>query len=265
MIGSSLSHDDIALNCSFSFDVKNEYTCYLSSVVVLDRSANVTFTGDHLDGRTNEDVKSVAIILQNTPFVIPQIFESFPNIKRHEIFMAQLQDVEMPGTSSLEELEVRMNNVSRIQNGAFRNVTQLRRLVMFMSYIEHIEEGAFEGLAELTELLFYGNRFTQLNPTTFDPLVSVKTIHLEFGWLDIIVDGLFATNKNLQTLSLNYNYIEKITPNFARTISETKVNFLGLRNRIDTNPCVHQEFHLVDEFNFMGLNSALRKCYLNYE
>lgn len=70
---------DITLTCNFAifFD---EYFCTLGGIEVLDPEANVIITGNHFEDLTNEDVEVVRIVASNTPFIINQIFEAFPNL-----------------------------------------------------------------------------------------------------------------------------------------------------------------------------------------
>jgi Leucine-rich repeat (LRR) protein len=228
---------------------------------VLSRSANVTFTGNHLEDRTDLNVTKVRITGTNTPFIIPQVFEAFPNIKKHEINFARLQDVEVPVSASLEELDVRFNRVERIQRGAFRNVPQLVTLLLVANQIETVDEGAFEGLAELYTLDLSANRIRVLTPQTFNPLAYVGDVKLDFNLLTRIDVGMFAMNNNLQRLYLNYNQLIEVAPTFTRTLANTKLYYLAM----ELNRCINGEFLIVDEFSYMGLNKVLRTCFYNHE
>lgn len=70
---------DVTLECNFNvfFD---EYFCTLGGIEVLDPEANVIITGTHVGDLTNDDVEVVRIVASNTPFIINQLFDVFPNL-----------------------------------------------------------------------------------------------------------------------------------------------------------------------------------------
>lgn len=141
----SSASSQVVLNCNFTLFVFNEYGCVLNGITVLDPSASVSFTGQHIGDRTNEDVEIVEIVNSYTPFIIPQIFSTFQNLIELEVRNGGLQSISLPDESNrLQYLTLLGNNISRIENGTFRNHSNLAVISLNSNLIQEVEEAAFE-------------------------------------------------------------------------------------------------------------------------
>lgn len=248
---------DITLNCQFVVSF-GDYGCILSEITVLDPTQTVIIGGQHVGNRTNDDVNVVLIYSSNTPFIIPEIFSTFPNTVELEIDFCNLQSIKIPDTVRLEWLDVFGNDIERIDSDAFTNQTSLAYLFLTLNGIQEIDENAFEGLSDLLILQFAINDVEQLEPRTFRPLPNLLVLDLEANFLRSIGD-IFSENRNLQNLYLEYNGIEEIHPRFNVNLRNSlQVTYLYL------NVCVNRGFYLDSEVEWGIMNSFLRSCFLNF-
>lgn len=231
----------------------------LHNIEVTDPTVNVIFGGTHAENRANSDVNIVEIDNSITPFMIPQIFTTFPNINELTIEHSGLQSISIPDSVQLHWLYLFGNNVSRIENGTFRNQTQLLFLYILFSNVEVIEEDALEGLTSLTSLVLVNNWIAHLEPRTFQPLINVENIDLGENRLTSVSEQLFSSNTRLRLLYLEFNQINAIAPGFDTSLRNTLylMNLLG-------NVCVNRSFSLSTPESWELLDDGLATCFENF-
>lgn len=254
----AISSQDLELECTFIASFIH-YECDLNHIEVLDPSQNVVFVGNHLTGRTNENVTFVRINDSNTPFIIQQIFTTFFNIVRFEMFRCNLMSISIPPSIQLDWIAISGNNISRIERGSVSNQTQLGYFNLASNNIEHIDEDAFEGLTSVDSFVFFNNRIRALAPRTFHPLSYVMSIDLEGNLLTRIDEELFANNPNLVYIYLERNQINEIHPRFADNLRGS-LRYLSLLE----NVCVDRGFPIYEEEDWSSLNEGLTTCFDNY-
>ncbi len=104
--------------------------------------------GEHLEGRTNEDVVVVQALFQNTRNIPTRICQQFPNIE--DIFI-QNSEVEIineesfANCASLWHLSLDQNRIRTIPDNTFRNNPNFERFHAISSGINHIGASAFQG------------------------------------------------------------------------------------------------------------------------
>lgn len=249
---------DVTVECQFSLNFYNDYICDLSQIEVLNETAQVTFTGDHIDGRTNGNVSIVHIRASNTPFMVQSVFTSFANLTELEYDNSNLQSINLPGGVRLDNLVLTNNNISRIQANAFVNQPRLRYVRLSNNNIQEVDETAFVGLSEVIALWLLNNQIRVIQPRTFQPLASVTYLDLEGNDLTSVGD-LFTSNDNLVSLFLEYNRINEISPNFVRRSTPLLRN-INLRG----NRCANDWFTLQPNDGWQAMTHALRPCFMNF-
>lgn len=250
--------EPIILNCSFSVNLSGNYVCRLSQIEVLDPNRDVSIVGQHIGNRTNDDVQILEIRNSNTPFMIQQIFSTFPNIFDLDVQTSNLKSIDIPDSAQLFILVLGSNNISRISNGTFISQKSLQTLIAIGNEIEEIEEDAFLGLASLTTLDLNRNKLSQILLRTLNPLVNVVSIDLRLNLLTSI-DNLFSTNKKLFQLFLGDNQVKEISPQFTSVIK----NSLGLLNLLG-NECINKNYVLSEEIELIVLHNELKGCFNNF-
>lgn len=258
VFGSVLSQD-VTFDCVFVETEADEYACILHNIEVIDPSVNVIFGGTHVENRSNADVNIVEIDNSTTPFMIPQIFTTFPNINELTIENSGLQSINIPDAVQLHWLYLFNNNISRIENGTFRNQSSLLFLYALSNNIEFIEENAFEGLSSLVSLVLTHNQIANLLPRTFQPLVNLEVMDFETNVITSISEDLFSSNTRLRLLYLDFNMINAIAPRFDAGLRNT----LYLMN-LSGNVCVNRSFSFANEQDWLNLEEGLATCFDNF-
>lgn len=250
--------EDLTLECFFGDTW--QYECFLTQIEVLDPTQNVVFVGEHTENRTDDDVRIVRISASTTPFIIQQLFTTFPNIDELYIANSHLESIEIPDTVHLSDIEIYGNNITRLENGTFDGQASLINLVLRDNNILEIDEDAFAGLGALVHLNLLANHVEELAPRTFQSLTNLTSLDMERNRLRSISDELFSNNPLLTVLDFEANLIEEISP---RLLS----NFNSLLHfDLTGNICVGRNFYLdsEDDFSFISLHNALRTCYNNF-
>lgn len=104
--------------------------------------------GNHTGGNTNDNIRLVQGLYQNTQNVPAIICASFSNLQ--EIFL-ELSNVQVLTTASfaacenIQMLYLGSNAISAIPEGTFSNNQNLHTLMLFMNAIEEIHVNAFTG------------------------------------------------------------------------------------------------------------------------
>lgn len=257
-LSSALSQDILIMNCEFS--EYWEYQCLLEDKTVLDPTQDIMIFGQHLENRTDDDVRLVRITNSNTPFIIPQIFTTFRNVIDLYIDNSNLQSIRIPDTVQLHEINIYGNNISRLESGSFDGQTHLWYLNLRDNGIREIDEDAFVGLGSLETLDLIGNHIENLTPQTLHPLTNLTLLDLQRNNLTRIDDELFAQTPSIRYLYLEHNQIEEISP---RLIS--RLDHIGYINLLG-NSCVDRSFPLNtnDDFTFIVFHNSLQSCYNNF-
>lgn len=135
---SSQEVDDVIVDCKYILTEYKEYECVLEGITVADPTMNVIFGGVHLENKTEADVAAVYIINSNTPFMISQLFTTFPNMIDLEIESSNLQSIDVPASARLQYLILYRNNIRRLESGSIQNQTEIYLFEATGNYIQEI-------------------------------------------------------------------------------------------------------------------------------
>ncbi|RZF33859.1 hypothetical protein LSTR_LSTR009883 [Laodelphax striatellus] len=89
----------------------------------------------------------------------------------------------LPYLPNLLKLDLSRNRISKIDLGAFSNLTSLKTLDLSFNRLKHLSRAYFEGLSNLERLRRRYNQLSQIKEGTFDDLVSLKKINLTMNAL----------------------------------------------------------------------------------
>lgn len=238
----------------------NEYACALENIEALNENQNIIIGGTHLPNRTNEDVEVVAILNSNTPFMIQQIFSTFPNLKELEIGSSNLQSINISMDVQLEILDLHLNNITRIANGSFLRQRSLLVAYLDNNNIQNIDEDAFEEIVSLVTMSMNNNRLHTLHPRTFHAFPNVRSISLRNNNLTSIGEDLFARSEFLTALHLDSNVISKVSRRFADNLKEN-LNFVDLTG----NVCADDVFRFQVPQDWDSTMFRMRNCFNNFD
>ncbi|KAB0794211.1 hypothetical protein PPYR_13831 [Photinus pyralis] len=132
------------------------------------------------------------------------------NLSHNKLNNIQINMVNIP---SLKRLIISHNNVQSIVDGAFHE--NLEQLNLAFNDISQIEEGVIKPLTNLKELNLSHNRLNRIQVSFGMP--SLETLDLSHNVIDQIAEGSFGQFFELKRLILNHNYLtslpHKIFPN----------------------------------------------------
>lgn len=239
--------------------VFQEYSCRLSGIEILNETTIVLIAGEHLVGRTNNDVRVVQVRDSNTPFMIQELFTAFPNMIELDVQASNLESINIPDTVQLIWLDLYRNNIARIDARNFLGQSQLQYLYLDWNNIQDIDGDAFEGLESLQGLSLNDNLLQEFQPGLFRPLTNMEFLDIERNNISIIEQDVFATNLRLNAVYLRSNQISEISPHFLVPVRNNLryINF-GI------NRCANQAFTMPDEVGWIALHNALQTCFNNF-
>jgi hypothetical protein len=174
--------EDIEVNCRFG-ELNDVYTCNVMFVTIPDNlDANFIITGNHLTGRTNANVDRINILASNIPFIIPQLFTEFPNVKIFDNLSGSLLRIQSNAFANARNLRVvniaGSRNFNTIEENAFAGAKNLLDLHLSSNGIQTIHENAFASLDSLKTLEMHGNQIRELPVNLFSPLRSLELVDL---------------------------------------------------------------------------------------
>lgn len=213
----------VNVTCEFRVvPIVARYSCVINSVTIPDDEyLEISFVGQHLEGRSNADVELVQITSSNIPFVMSQLFTTFPNLQIFEqtTNLTRIQPNAFANASSLIHYRTFGNlHLRTIQANAFAGASRLQVLFIMGGGVQIIDENAFNGLSQVEDISLVDNEIKELPINVFRPLKSVTFIRLGINQLESIPGRLFEANSRLYWVGLNFNRINAIERNLIDNI-----------------------------------------------
>jgi Leucine-rich repeat (LRR) protein len=171
------------INCEYSERVSNDYACTLHTHNPNGRNDLAAIEGDHVAGRTNEDVTILTSLNQNTRIIPSIVCESFPNLRTILVMNSNLEDLSEESFAACAHIEIiylHGNRINGIPDFTFRNNPNLIQLDVGLNWIESLNENSFTG-SGLTDIDIDSNRFTEFNQNWFTSVNSTLRTIDAFG------------------------------------------------------------------------------------
>lgn len=221
----------------------------------------ITIEGNHMQGRTNEDVLNLVIQTSDTNVIPANIFQVFPNIQYIEAFRSGITS--MGGTSftfatRIRGLFVNFNNVPSLTGSPFFGRGGVTHLNMYSNQIESISENFFFGLAGLRYLSLGGNNLRSIPPQLFAPLVNLRNFLASGNQIESLSRQTFATNRQVQIIALEYNMLNSLGENLFNGLDN--LEYIGLTG----NTCVDSYFEFDGRVDIDDVNNVLQGCFENF-
>ncbi|XP_042292371.1 toll-like receptor 13 isoform X1 [Thunnus maccoyii] len=108
-------------------------------------------------------------------------------------------------------LDLSSNQILRINRTDLSGLSKLVYLQMVLNSMSHIDDGAFADLVELTDLDISYNDLTNLTDNMFQGLTKLVSLSLNRNQIAYISPLAFQTLINLQKVDLNINELHQIT------------------------------------------------------
>lgn len=248
------------IECSFPFPY-NVYTCELLNVTIDDNaSQEFVIVRNHFN-RTDEHVRSIHIRTSNIPFIISELFSTFPNVFRFWMDFSGLTRIQpnaFDNAKNLEFVVILGNPLHTIHADAFFGASKLTNLGLRMNRIETIHENAFRGQANLLNLMLEENRIRRLQPKVFEALTNVESILMSDNQIEVVEGKLFLNNQRLRNIDFARNRINEVQSSILSGLEDLQfINFFG-------NRCV-DNFWAIDEEEIGDIRKGLAECFKNYK
>lgn len=234
---SAIKAQTVNINCNF-IDINGFYSCQLSGVAVGDNeNQNIVIDGQHLSDRNNALVNRAEISDSNIPFILTQLFTTFPNLAVLQISnggLTRFQPRAFWDAANLRFMGIRNNQIRTINANAFEGAWNLQTVDIVSCRVASIDEKAFYDLPGLTTLSLSENELQQLPVNLFSSLPTLSSLFLTSNKLESIDGRLLSNNLAMRFIDLENNQINAIGRNFFANL--TQINFFNiLRNRCASN------------------------------
>ncbi|XP_061163502.1 slit homolog 3 protein-like isoform X2 [Saccostrea echinata] len=158
------------------------------------------------------------LILKNNPIVEAKGLRfSSSMLQLVDFSQCDLESVPGPMPSSVADLRLSNNKITKIKATDFENNTNLQLLTLNENMISDVEYTAFATTSNLQELWLNNNKLTMI-PRGLP--IALEKLYMDQNEVHDIESGLFGKDANLETLSLNMNAVRQILSN----------SFSGLQN-----------------------------------
>lgn len=260
--GSSAQEAEVTVTCNFIFTQQTVYTCSLSSLVIADE-ADQTFIFDvsgHLEGRTNDDVMKIEVFGGDVPFIVAELFETFPNVRFYTTSFAGLRRIQSNAFADAGNLETFIsftNPLVVIEPNAFLGAEKLTMLDFDTNEIEKIAENAFDGLTALEILNLSSNKIYFLYYNTFSKVNHLTYILLSDNQIETLDGRLFSENPLLRDVSFYGNQINAIDSNFFDGLDQL------LQFDMRFNICADANWVITGETTIDTVRQGLQSCFDN--
>jgi Leucine-rich repeat (LRR) protein len=233
-----LISSEMNLKCHY-FQYGDHYACQVFGENILDENQEISFSGDHLSGKSDDSVTMLAFY-QTTMYYMPtNLFSKFSKIQNFQCDSCWVKKIEKSNfkqAGNLKTLKLLYESIETLPNDLFYFCDKLESIGLQANDINKIEEKAFSGLRNLKEIYLNHNLIENLKKGTLDDLLSLEILDLESNKIEKVVANLFEFNTNLKKIYLSRNRIAVIDPNLIAhleklTLLDFRFNDCG--NRVD--------------------------------
>lgn len=196
------------LTCTYYVTEFGDYACRLNISNPIGRDAFTVIPGQHLEGRTNDDVTLIDFMNQNTRNIPAIICEQFPSIKTLIAWGSNIDLItprSFAGCTQLENLNLFVNNIENIPPNTFANNPLLSYLELGGNRLQSFTNQSFEGSAiEFLDLA--NNLISEFDPNWFAPInATLRTLDLLSNQISSLPADAFRSLRDLEILILSNN------------------------------------------------------------
>lgn len=157
----------ITVTCKYKedhyfFGHGRDYSCDVQKISIssIDDRTVTQVNGDHLNDKSNKDVKLIKISDKTLKY-FPKDFEKFfENIEMIAIFNSKLKQIQaddLTGFKKLEILWMELMDIEELKSGTFSKNPLLEFIAISSNKIKHVDFGVFDNLTNLNKLYFEFN------------------------------------------------------------------------------------------------------------
>lgn len=251
----------VNLNCQFA-NLNGMYTCLLFRATVVDNeNANIILGGVHQTDRANQHVQQVLILDSNVPFIITQLFTTFPSLRNLQVMSAltRIQSNAFANANNLWNVEILDNpTLQTIHANAFSGAHNIRELDLHRNGIETIHATAFAGLNVMQTLWLDNNHIRQLPWNVFISTTALQRVNLDNNQLESLDGRLFGNNTQIARLDFVSNRINAIQRTFLDRLPA--LNVLNMQG----NLCADTLWTVAGATTIETIRQGLQTCFNNF-
>lgn len=255
------------LKCVFSNEVlsgRYGYSCWILfyDLTEFNQTSGFQITGNHKLNRTNDDVVNIKVTNSKVPFIIKELFVTFPNALAFEMNEAGLKEIksdDFQNAGNIELVYLTNNQIHSIPANGFTGLKNMNELLLLSSQVAKIHEDAFVGCYSMITLWMISNPIKVFHPNLFYSMTELKALHVIQSDIERLDGRLFRNNLELQSITFQDSNISSIESNLFNNLD--KVNLINLFR----NPCVDRIFIMNEVININVVKAGLSKCFDNFE
>lgn len=160
--------------CNFEVSKCGRYTCKIYEPT---DDAKLEKIGQHLEGKTNDDVTKLLISNATCPTLPSKIGEIYKNIEELKIVnsgLTVLRSEDLAGLNKLEKFKSSDNPITHIPKDFFLGHSTLKKISFHNSKIESFYSEMFNQLLNLEKADFSGNTCVDLCAHNNEELITLK-------------------------------------------------------------------------------------------
>lgn len=239
------SNADQEIVCEFA-DFFGRYSCGINDFEITDPLAAVRITGDHLPGRTNQNVIVLNIMRSNLSHFPNEFFRAFPNLEMVQISLGTFKTLnKFENCESLRELNIGSAELEFLPDNALTDCRYLQDVYFINNKIKNFDPRGFEhierlylsmnqlgnnlnfkGMVNLINLILDNNGITELTGHEFDGLLSLEFLGMAQNEISYIHPSTFQGLPSLWTINLGFNRITDISDGVFSSIRNLETIFL---------------------------------------
>lgn len=167
----------------------------------------------HSPGKNNENVNGVCLSFQPIG-KFPQILQKFKKLKILRALKSSLKNVQFIDYPSLEEIDLRYNEISTINATSFLPDNKIEKLDLSHNFFTFFDHKDFASLKELKILNLSWNKITLIKNSKDFFMPKLNILNLSGNLMKILQKKIFYPKSNLTEINLNYNQIYEIHEEF---------------------------------------------------
>jgi Leucine-rich repeat (LRR) protein len=219
----------------------------------------IRVTGEHTEGRTNEDVTNIKITNSRINRIPANIFHVFPNTIALEVidcYNMTLAFADFMFVQNLLFIRITNNNIPNLGHSPFFNAATLEVLNLDNNRMNTLGPAPFLGLVNLRHVSIANNNIRTVVPSMLTPLINLQLFIAPDNAIEQLDGRLFVNNPLLLSVNLVGNNINAIGASFLNVNENLRFLFF------ERNQCVSRNF-INDEANLADIRSSFGTCFDN--
>lgn len=195
--------DHFGYNCELIIQNPNEFNNFTE------------IGGEHMDGKSDSDVKGVSVhrsITTNIPAIICEKFNNIQRARFESSGIERIDDYSFNQCTNLTNLKIMYTMVKRIDKNAFKENSALESLSIDDAELSTMPNNVFSNSGKKLKFLsLQKNSFKAIKVEWFQTLVRLEELRLDYNQIEEIPENAFTSIKYLRSLSVTNNKLKVLS------------------------------------------------------